>query len=146
MDIIGTNRYINAKITQILSSGVTEDSRETYSQRAENLLSFEMEKGITLKNVIEFYYKENKKYVCAVKCIKCGAAYFFTEKEWNSMKQSEFVCECMKKTDEEEDNIHYHCEWCNQAIYRKNGGYIYHPVNGKDYYFCGDVCREHVYR
>lgn len=95
MDIVGTGRYINAKITQILSSGVTEDSRETYSQRAEDLLSFEMEKGITLKNVIEFYYKENKKYVCAVKCMKCGALYFFTAKEWDSMKQSEFNCECV---------------------------------------------------
>lgn len=48
---------ITAKITQILSSGVVEDSRDTYQERADALLSFEIEPGVTLKDVFEFYLK-----------------------------------------------------------------------------------------
>lgn len=47
---------IRAKITQFLSDGVIEDGRDSYQERADTLLSFELEPKITLKDIIGFYY------------------------------------------------------------------------------------------
>jgi len=47
---------VRAKLTQFLSGGVIEDSRDSYQERADVLLSFELEPRITLKDIIGFYY------------------------------------------------------------------------------------------